>query len=76
MELKRPVLDLALHPSGQSLLTADGSTHVTQFDTANGRPVQQFDWGVGRVACVDLSADGTLAAAGGDKGQVVVWDAE
>ncbi len=74
--LKRPAVDLALHPNGHALLVADGSKRVTQFDTDSGRPVNSFDWGVGKVSCVDVSRDGTLAAAGGEKGQVVVWDAE
>jgi WD40 repeat protein len=74
--LKKPVIDLALHPSGRCVLIADGSKKVSQIDTTNGRVVQQFDWGVGKVSCVDVSADGTLAAAGGEKGQVVVWDGE
>jgi WD40 repeat protein len=75
-ELKKPTLDLVPHPSGQSVLIADGTKKVTQIDTSNGRPAQQFDWNIGKVSCVDVSADGTLAAAGGEKGQVVVWDAE
>jgi WD40 repeat protein len=74
--LKKPAIDLSLHPNGATLLIADGTKKVTQFDTTNGRPVQQFDWGVGKVSCVDVSADGTLFAAGGEKGQVVVWDGE
>jgi WD40 repeat protein len=74
--LKRPAVDLALHPNGQTLLLADGSKRVTQFYTDSGRPVNSFDWGVGKVSCVDMSRDGTLAAAGGEKGQVVAWDAE
>lgn len=75
-ELKRPVLDLALHPGGGSVLIADGTKAVTQFDTSGGRPVRQFDWSVGKVSCVDISADGALAAAGGEKGRVVVWDVD
>ena len=74
--LKRPAVDLALHPVGHTLLVADGSKRVTQFDTDSGRPVNSFDWGVGKVSCVDICRDGTLAAAGGEKGQVVEWDAE
>ncbi|MEO2090734.1 MAG: WD40 repeat domain-containing protein [Gemmataceae bacterium] len=74
--LKRPAVDLALHPNGHTLFVADGSKRVTQFDTDIGRPMNSFDWGIGKVSCVDVSRDGTLAAAGGEKGQVVVWDAE
>jgi WD40 repeat protein len=73
---KKPPLEIALHPSGRMLLVADGSKKVTVYDTSNGRPAAQFDWGIGKVGCVTYSPDGTLAAAGGEKGQVVVWDAE
>jgi WD40 repeat protein len=75
-DLKKPAIDLVLHPRGQSALIADGTKKVTQIDTTNGRPIQQFDWNIGKVSCVDIATDGTLAAAGGEKGQVVVWDAE
>jgi WD40 repeat protein len=73
---KKPVIDLAMHPNGKSVLLVDGTKGVTQIDTANGQTIQQFDWGVGKVSCVDYSTDGTLAAAGGEKGQIVVWDGE
>ncbi len=73
---KKPPLEIALHPNGRTLLVADGSKKVTAYDTDNGRPAAQYDWGIGKVGCVTYSPDGTLAAAGGEKGQVVVWDAE
>lgn len=73
---KKPPLEIALHPSGSILLVADGSKKVTAYDTSNGKASAQYDWGVGKVGCVTYSPDGTLAAAGGEKGQVVVWDAE
>jgi WD40 repeat protein len=73
---RKPPLEIALHPNGRMLLVADGSKKVTAYDTDNGRPAAQYDWGIGKVGCVTYSPDGTLAAAGGEKGQVVVWDAE
>lgn len=73
---KKPPLEIALHPSGRMLLVADGSKKVTAYDTDNGKASAQYDWGIGKVGCVTYSPDGTLAAAGGEKGQVVVWDAE
>lgn len=73
---KKPPLEIALHPSGHTLLVADGSKKVTAYDTSNGKVSAQFDWGIGKIGCVTYSPDGTLAAAGGEKGQVVVWDAE
>jgi WD40 repeat protein len=74
--VKKPLLEIALHPRGHILLVADGSKKVTAYDTSNGKAAAQYDWGVGKVGCVTYSPDGTLAAAGGEKGQVVVWDAE
>ena len=73
---KKPPLEIALHPSGRTLLVADGSKRVTAYDTGNGKASAQYDWGIGKIGCVTYSPDGTLAAAGGEKGQVVVWDAE
>jgi WD40 repeat protein len=73
---KKPPLEIALHQSGRTLLVADGSKKVTTYDTDNGKVSAQYDWGIGKVGCVTYSPDGTLAAAGGEKGQVVVWDAE
>ncbi len=73
---RKPPLEITLHPTGRTLLVADGSRRVTAYDTDNGQASAQYDWGIGRVGCVTYSPDGTLAAAGGEKGQVVVWDAE
>jgi hypothetical protein len=35
-----------------------------------------FDWDMGRLRSVAFSPDGMLAAAGNDKGKIVVWDVD
>jgi WD40 repeat protein len=64
----------AFHPSGRFLFVSsqDGSVHV--FETATWARVARFNWKAGRLRSVAVSPDGTLAAAGGDEGQVILWD--
>ncbi len=46
------------------------------YDVSTWKLGQAFDWGIGRVLSVAFSPDGMLAAAGGDKGKIVVWDVD
>jgi WD40 repeat protein len=64
---------LAVHPSGRFIATAEGTTVVYRSaDTL--RELKAFRWGVGKPRCLAFSEDGTLGAAGGDRGQVALWD--
>jgi WD40 repeat protein len=67
---------LVFHPSGRRVLVGSGDGTVRLYDPANGAVVKVFAWPVGKVRSVAVSPDGMLAAAGGDKGQVVVWDVD
>lgn len=69
------VTALAADLLGRFLLSASGAK-VTVWDPVTWKPLRAFDWTIGRVTCLAVSADGTLAAAGGDKGKAVVWDVE
>ncbi len=64
------------HPSGRYLFTTSNDETVHVFDTATWERVSRFTWRMGRLRAVAVSADGSLAAAGNDKGEVVVWDTD
>jgi hypothetical protein len=68
------VFDLALDPSGRLLATACGEPLVRWWDASTGAKRETFDWGIGGVTAVAFSADGCVCAAGGEDGQVAVWD--
>jgi WD40 repeat protein len=66
--------DLAFHSDGRHLLAGNNDTTARLIDTATWQVVRQYTWAIGRLTAVAVSPDGQLAAAGGAKGQVVVWD--
>ena len=68
--------DIAFHPSGKYLAATSNDETVKLYDTATWEVARTFTWDIGRMRSVAFSVDGTLAAAGGDKGKVVVWDVD
>jgi WD40 repeat protein len=64
---------LAYHPSGRYLFATSNDTTVHVFDTTTWERVKRFTWQLGKLKAVTVSADGTLAAAGGDNGDIVIW---
>jgi WD40 repeat protein len=66
----------AFHPGGRFLAATSNDHTVKFYDTATWNRAGGFDWEVGRLRSVAFSADGTLAAAGTDKGQIVLWDVD
>jgi WD40 repeat protein len=74
---KRHFTGAAFHPSGQWLATSGGNdATVRVWDAERWEPARAFTWKVGKVKSVAYSPDGTLAAAGGDRGKIVVWDVD
>lgn len=65
---------LAFHPSGRFLAATSNDKTVKLYDTQTWKLAHAFDWDVGRLRSIAFSPDGSLAAAGGDKGKIVVWD--
>jgi len=72
----REFTGLAFHPSGRFLAATSNDATVKFYDVATWTVTAAFDWQVGRLRSVAFSPDGMLAAAGGDNGQVVVWDVD
>ncbi|HEX4610902.1 MAG TPA: WD40 repeat domain-containing protein [Urbifossiella sp.] len=69
--------DAAFHPtSGRLAIAIAGrSDGAVRFHSPGlWQEAAAFAWPVGRVGSVAFSTDGTLAAAGGDRPEVVVWD--
>jgi WD40 repeat protein len=64
------------HPSGRFLAAGganvDGGAYCWGVDP--WAELVGYRWPLGPVACVHFSPDGTLAAAGGERGRVTVWD--
>lgn len=66
--------DLAWSPDGRLLVLAGKGGTVRFWDRAGGREAQRYDWEIGPVSSVAFAPDGMTCAAGGDLGQIVVWD--
>jgi WD40 repeat protein len=62
------------HPTGKYLFAANNDASIRVFDTSSWSIVKEYTWNIGKLSSVAVSPDGTLAAAGGEHGQVVVWD--
>ena len=67
---------MAFHPSSRFLAATNNDHTVKLLDTATGTEARTFTWQLDRMRSVCFSPDGTLAAAGNDKGKVVVWDVD
>lgn len=61
---------------GRSLLTAGNDGCVRLWDANTGAELKTFDWTIGKLYCAAFAPDGLTCAAGGEKGQVVVWDVD
>lgn len=66
----------AYDPTGRFLFTTSNDTTVVVWDTETWERARRFTWQIGRLRAVAVSADGAQAAAGSEKGEVVVWDVD
>jgi WD40 repeat protein len=67
---------LTFSPDGRLLLVGTRGGQCVFHDPAAGQQRTVFEWGIGTVHSVAFSPDGLTCAAGGEKGQVVIWDVD
>lgn len=72
----RQFTEVAFHPSGAVLASANLDPTVRLHDPATGAVVRTYDWQFGKLRCVAFSPDGLLAAAGSESGRIVLWDVD
>jgi WD40 repeat protein len=63
-------------PDGRLLLTGTSDGLVRLWNPLSGDCLRQYDWRIGPIWELSLSPDGLTCAAGGENGQVVVWDVD
>lgn len=71
---RRNVTGMALHPNGRVALLSTKDGPVAVGDLGQAQSDRAFDWSIGSTESVAINRDGTLAAALGEGGQLVVWD--
>lgn len=67
---------LTVHPFGRVVITVSGDGQARYWDPVDLSLLKAIKWEAGKLQAVTISPDGTLAAAGGEKGKVVVWDVD
>lgn len=70
------ITGLAFSPDSRVIVTGSQSGFCCVHESASGRLVASFDWGIGPIHSVAFSPDGLTCAAGGENGQVVIWDVD
>jgi WD40 repeat protein len=65
---------LAFTPDGRLLVTGSIDKSVRLWDVETGQEKSAYDWEIGRVQCVAVCSHGMTAAAGGEYGELMVWD--
>jgi len=70
-----PIPPFAVLPCGQKILMRGEQSRVELRDLMTGELLTAWKW-QRKVNSLAVAADGLTAAAGGARGQVVIWDLE
>jgi WD40 repeat protein len=69
------VTGMAVHPNGTLACSRTNGT-VCLWNVERRELIRTLDWKLGKLVSVAFSPDGTLGAAGTERGEVVVWDVD
>jgi WD40 repeat protein len=56
-------------------VTVSNDATAIAWDTTTWGQKHAYAWRIGKLKCVGFSPDGTVIAAGGESGKIVLWDA-
>ena len=73
---KLPVWAVGFLHDGRTVQTASSDGTVRLWDVATGGEKRRYDFGIGKLYCAAFAPDGLTCAAGGENGQVVIWDVD
>jgi len=61
-------------PCGRYLVTVSNDEMTRVWDTRSWQEHSTYTWQIGKLLNIAISPDGLVAAAGSDKGKIVIWD--
>jgi WD40 repeat protein len=67
---------LSFTADGRYLATVSNDTTVRIWDARTWQEHTTFTWDVGALLNIAMAPDGCVAAAGSDKGKIVIWDVD
>jgi WD40 repeat protein len=73
---KLPVWAVGFLHAGRTVQTASSDGTVRLWEAATGTERHRYDFGIGKVYSACFAPDGLTCAAGGEHGQVVIWDVD
>jgi WD40 repeat protein len=67
---------LSFTPDGRRLMTVSNDASVRCWEVRSWREHAVYSWKIGPLYSIAVAPDGLRAAAGSDRGKIVIWDLE